>query len=148
WHGPWGVEPGPGGQTATVKRLHCPTCGNEVFFDSLECVRCLTGLAMDLDPGHGIQVVDVATAQPCCQRDLWACNWLAAGRGAPSCRSCVLVDAGGREHDARMLPFQSAQRRALYQLSALGVPWGIESDLRFAFRSKSAGDAAVIGHRS
>ena len=47
-----------------------------------------------------------------------------------------------------MIPFQSAQRRALYQLSELGVPWGADSGLRFAYRSKSAGDSAVIGHRS
>jgi hypothetical protein len=58
-----------------VKRLHCPTCANEVFFDSLDCVRCLTGLAMDVMPGSpGIDVVDVATAQPCVKRDTWGCN--------------------------------------------------------------------------
>jgi hypothetical protein len=131
-----------------VKRLHCPTCANEVFFDSLDCVRCLTGLAMELDAGSGIQVVDVARAQPCTQRDGWGCNWLAVGPGAPFCRSCVLVDAGQHRHDLLMIPFQSAQRRALYQLSDLGVPWWASSELRFSYRSKSAGDAAVIGHRS
>ena len=36
----------------------------------------------------------------------------------------------------------------MYQLSELGVPWGAGSDLRFSYRSKSAGDHAVIGHRS
>ena len=36
----------------------------------------------------------------------------------------------------------------MYQLSELGVPWGAGSDLRFSYRSKSAGDRAVIGHRS
>ena len=47
-----------------------------------------------------------------------------------------------------MVPFQAAQRRALYQLSELGVPWTDAAALRFAYRSKSAGDDAVIGHRS
>jgi hypothetical protein len=131
-----------------VKRLHCPTCANEVFFDSIECVRCLTALAMTIDDTAGIEVIDVATAQPCSMRDQWACNWTAVGPGAPLCRSCVLVYAGDRLHDMSMIPFQSAQRRALYQLSELGVPWGPGSELRFAYRSKSAGDAAVIGHRS
>jgi hypothetical protein len=60
----------------------------------------------------------------------------------------VLVDAGDRQHDLLMVPFQSAQRRALYQLSALGVAWGPGSGLRFAYRSTQAGDDAVIGHRS
>ncbi len=131
-----------------MKRLHCPTCANEVFFDSLDCVRCLTSLAMEVATGPGIQVVDVATAQPCSKRGTWACNWLAVGPTAPLCRSCVLVDAGARQRDLSMVPFQSAQRRALYQLSELGVPWGAGSDLRFSYRSKSAGDHAVIGHRS
>jgi hypothetical protein len=131
-----------------VKRLHCPTCANEVFFDSLECVRCLTRLAMEIDADSGIHVLDVATTLPCIKREMWACNWTAVGPGAPLCRSCVLVDAGDREGHALMVPFQSAQRRALYQLSELGVPWGAGSALRFAYRSKSAGDDAVIGHRS
>ncbi len=131
-----------------MKRLHCPTCANEVFFDSLECVRCLTALAMEIDADSGIQVLDVATTLPCIKRETWACNWTAVGPGAPLCRSCVLVDAGDREHHLLMVPFQSAQRRALYQLSELGVPWGVGSALRFSYRSKSAGDDAVIGHRS
>jgi hypothetical protein len=131
-----------------VQRLHCPTCGNEVFFDSLDCVRCRTALAMGVEGEAGIRVVDVTTAQPCSKRGTWGCNWPAVGPGAPLCRSCVLVDAGGREHDPLMIPFQSAQRRALYQLSRLGVPWGPGSELRFAYRSTAAGDDAVIGHRS
>ena len=124
-----GVEPASGGQTATVKRLHCPTCANEVFFDSLDCVRCLTGLAMEVDagprdPGRRRR----RRPARACKRDTWACNWLAVGPGAPLCRSCVLVDAGERQRDMSMVPFQSAQRRALYQLSELGVPWGAGSD--------------------
>ncbi|HEU4841867.1 MAG TPA: putative zinc-binding metallopeptidase [Ilumatobacteraceae bacterium] len=131
-----------------MKRLHCPTCANEVFFDSLDCVRCQTGLVIDIDADLGIDVADVATIRPCVKRGTWACNWRAVAADAPLCRSCVLVDAGDRQHEASMVPFQSAQRRALYQLSELGVPWGAGSALRFAYRSKSAGDDAVIGHRS
>lgn len=129
-----------------MKRLHCPTCANEVFFDSLNCVRCRSGLVIDLDDGSGIGVADVATTQACAMRSTWACNWCAVGSGAPRCGSCALVDAGDREHEVSMVPFQSAQRRALYQLTELGVPWS-GSGLRFAYRSKSAGDHAVIGHR-
>ena len=131
-----------------MKRLHCPTCGNEVFFDSLNCVRCRTGLVLDVDGVEGIGVGDVATTQPCAKRQTWACNWRAVGTTAPLCPSCVLVDPGDREHEVSMVPFQSAQRRALYQLSDLGVPWGGGSALRFAYRSKCAGDDAVIGHSS
>jgi hypothetical protein len=131
-----------------VKRLHCPTCGNEVFFDSLNCVRCLTTLAMEVDDEAGLQVADATAALSCAMRGPWGCNWTAVGSGAPLCRSCVLVDAGDRQHDVLMVPFQSAQRRALYQLSELGVPWGPGSGLRFSYRSTQAGDEAVIGHRA
>ena len=36
-----------------------------------------------------------------------------------------------------MAPFQSAQRRALYQLNALGVPWTPETDMVAGLREKS-----------
>ncbi|MET0145343.1 MAG: putative zinc-binding metallopeptidase [Ilumatobacteraceae bacterium] len=131
-----------------MKRLHCPTCANEVFFDSLNCVRCLTGLAVDLGPDGAIGLDDVEAVEPCVNRALWGCNWRAVGPQAPLCRSCVLVDDGDRATEGPMIPFQSAQRRALYQLTVLGIPWGAGSGLRFAYRSKSAGDSAMIGHRS
>ena len=137
-----------------MKRLHCPTCRNEVFFDSLNCIRCLTGLAVDLR-GHGeIAVSDVDTGTPCRNRPVWGCNWLAA-RGRPAepvelwCSSCLLVDAGSWATDRRMIPFQTAQRRALYQLNEFGVPWRDSGPtLRFAYRSKDAGDPALIGHQA
>ena len=127
-----------------MRRLHCPTCANEVFFDSLACVHCGTSLVMAV--GDGLRVTDAATGVPCVRRDEWACNWTAAGSGAPLCHSCVLVDAGGHQHDPLMATFQSAQRRALYQLGVLGVPWMV--GVRFIYRSTAAGHDAVIGHES
>jgi hypothetical protein len=129
-------------------RLSCPVCANEVFFDSLACVRCRTELALDLDDDRGLVVSDLATTIPCLRRPTWACNWRAVGPDAPFCRSCVLVDAGGHDQDPAMVPFQSAQRRALYQLSRLGVQTTAGSGLRFAYRSSLAGDDVVIGHRN
>ena len=138
-----------------MKRLHCPTCGNEVFFDSLNCVRCLTGLAIDL-PGDGaIAVIDVDTTTVCANRSTWGCNWCTPTGDDDTdqrCPSCQLVDPGQRAGERSMVQFQSAQRRALYQLSELGVPWRSPAGpgttvLRFSYRSKNAGDAAVIGHR-
>ena len=119
-----------------------------MFFDSLDCVRCGTALVIDLSGDDGITVADVVTTQPCSRRDQWSCNWRAVGPAAPLCHSCVLVDAGDRANDVTMVPFQSAQRRALYQLDQLNVPWLAGTELRFAYRSKAAGDDAIIGHRS
>jgi hypothetical protein len=120
-----------------------------VFFDSLQCVRCLTELAITFDDEGRLSVDDVVAVQPCANRSTWACNWTVAAivDGARWCQSCVIVDAGGWGDDVRMVAFQAAQRRALFQLTALGIPWGPESGLQLTFRSSSAGDAAVIGHR-
>jgi hypothetical protein len=126
-----------------MRRVHCPTCANEVFFDSMACLRCHTPLAMEID--GGLRAVDATRVLPCARRETWQCNWTAVRAGAPLCRSCVLVDAGGHEADPLMTAFQSAQRRALYQLDVLGVPWTI--GVRFIYRSTAAGDDAVIGHR-
>ena len=91
-----------------MKRLHCPTCANEVFFDSLECVRCRTALVIDLGPDGGLGVTDAATTTPCSNRGRWACNWPISGDG-PLCASCLLVDAGSHGDDVRLVAFQSAQ---------------------------------------
>ena len=131
-----------------MKRLQCPTCANEVFFDSLNCVHCSTGLVIELADDGGMTVADITTTEPCARRPGWACNWPAVGAGAPLCTSCVLVDAGESWSNPLMVPYLSAQRRALYQLTELGVPWVGRSELRFAYRSSTAGHDAVMGHRS
>ncbi len=135
-----------------MKRLHCPTCANEVFFDSLNCVRCLTGLAVEVRGRGALSVIDVSSATPCAHRTVWGCNWPAEprpGEETTVCASCRLVDPGGWANDPRMVPFQTAQRRALYQLTELGVQWrDADPALQFAYRSKAADDSATIGHRS
>jgi hypothetical protein len=139
------------GQTAPVKRLHCPTCGNEVFFDSLNCIRCVTGLAVEVRDRGALSVTDVDAGTACAHRTTWGCNWRAdPAAGADAiCASCALVDPGAWATDPRMIPFQTAQRRAIYQLTEFAVPWrGPETSLRFAYRSKDAGDGAIIGHRA
>lgn len=131
-----------------MKRLHCPTCANEVFFDSLECVRCRTALIVDLGELGELAVIDATTTVACVNRAAWACNWRVSGNG-PLCASCLLVDAGKHSDDVRLVPFQSAQRRALYQLTELGILWQFDTGigLSFAYRSKLHGDDAIIGHR-
>jgi hypothetical protein len=120
-----------------------------VFFDSLQCVRSSTELAITFDDDGTLAVVDVAAVRPCANRSTWACNWAVAStvEGARWCQSCVIVDPGAWADDVRMVAFQAAQRRALFQLTALGIPWGPDSGLRVVYRSSSAGDTAVIGHR-
>jgi hypothetical protein len=134
-----------------MQRLACPTCGNEVFFDSLQCVRSGTELALAVGSGGTLTLHDAAVVGRCSMRDRWQCNWIPEHT---TCASCALVDAGGHDDNALLVPFLVGQRRALAQLSALGIEWSHAGDgasasatpLRFTYRSSEAGDAATIGH--
>jgi hypothetical protein len=129
-----------------MQRLMCPTCGNEVFFDSLRCVRCQTELVFEVAAAGALTISDAAAVGTCAMRELWQCNW----KPAPNvCACCAIVDAGPHADNALLVPFLAAQRRALAQLDALGVDWSAISDdrpLRFTYRSSGAGDEPTIGH--
>ena len=56
----------------------------------------------------------------CLMRDTWRCNWRPDAPGEV-CASCVIVDAGEHAANRLLVPFLSAQRRALKQLTQLGV---------------------------
>jgi hypothetical protein len=132
-----------------MQRLACPTCGNEVFFDSMQCVRCGTELAFEVEPDGVLTISDAAATGICAMREQWQCNWRPA---TTICRSCGIVDAGPHADNALLVPFLVAQRRALAQLSALGIEWWAQDanqtgpPLRFTYRSSEAGDPATIGH--
>ncbi|CAN5778206.1 putative zinc-binding metallopeptidase [soil metagenome] len=135
-------------------RLHCPTCGNEIFFDSLVCVRCHTELAVHVPPDGRVVVEDAADVGTCRMRDTWACNWRPPPHAPDGwCENCVTVAAGRHADNHLLVLFQAAQRRALAQLTQLGVAWQhppaggrTTPPLRFTYLSRSAGDEAVIGH--
>jgi hypothetical protein len=129
----------------------CPTCGNEVFFDSLRCVVCGTQLAFDVDVDGTVTIGDAAVVGTCLMRESWQCNWRPQATGI--CTSCVIVDAGEHASNALLVPFLIAQRRALAQLSVLGIDWlpklgdvSVQPSLLFTYRSTGAGDLATIGH--
>jgi hypothetical protein len=147
------------GQTAVnMRRLYCPTCNNEVFFDSMRCVRSDTALAIDLGPGGALTVSDADVVGTCAMRDQWRCNWRPdpTTDGEPLCASCRIVDPGGHADNRLLVPFLVAQRRALSQLGELGIDWIAAEEaldpthppLRFTYRSSMAGDPATIGHLS
>ena len=137
-------------QTAPMERLSCPTCANEVFFDSMRCVRCSTELVYDLQPDGLLVAGDTRMSGACMIRDTWRCNWRPDPAAGPSalCPSCLIVDPGAHTANRLLIPFLTAQRRALWQLTELGIAWASDSALKFNYRSSSAGDSAVIGHLS
>lgn len=135
-------------------RLHCPTCGNEIFFDSLVCVRCQTELAVHVLADGRVVVEDAEVVGTCRMREMWACNWRPPLHAADGwCQSCVTVDAGRHADNRLLVMFLAAQRRALAQLTQLEVDWQHPTPdgrptplLRFTYLSRSAGDEPVIGH--
>jgi hypothetical protein len=131
-----------------MQRFTCPTCGNEVFFDSLQCVVCNTELAFEVAGDGTLTIGDAAVIGSCLMRDSWRCNWHPRANGI--CASCLIVDAGDHANNTKLVPFLVAQRRALAQLSVLGIDWSGESptgpSLLFTYRSTDAGDAPTIGH--
>lgn len=136
-----------------MERLRCPNCDNEVYFDSMRCVRCDTALTVLVDRGGGLRAGDAEVTGSCARRDQWRCNWSPAP-GGELCASCVITDPGGHAESPLLVPFLTAQRRALWQLVDLGVTPAAGADdgtssgppLRFEYRSRHAGEAVTIGH--
>jgi hypothetical protein len=98
-----------------------------------------------------LTINDANVVGGCLMRDAWRCNWRPEDNGL--CASCVIVDAGAHADNALLVPFLVAQRRALAQLSVLGVDWSVnvmnrsvQPSLLFTYRSTGAGDQATIGH--
>jgi hypothetical protein len=134
-----------------MQRLACPTCGNEVFFDSLRCVVSGTELVFDVGVDGVVTISDASVVGTCLMRESWRCNWRPQANGI--CASCIIVDAGEHANNALLVPFLVAQRRALAQLSVLGIDWSpnagdrpVHPSLLFTYRSTGAGDPATIGH--
>ena len=134
-----------------MQRLACPTCGNEVFLDSMRCVVCGTELVFDVSVDGVLTIGDATVVGTCLMRESWRCNWRPQANGI--CASCVIVDAGEHANNTLLVPFLVAQRRALAQLSVLGIDWlpsygdvPVQPSLLFTYRSTGAGDPATIGH--
>ena len=94
------------GQTAeNMQRLTCPTCGNEVFFDSLQCVRLRDRAGVRRRRRrHADDRRCRRRSASCLMRDSWRCNW------RPQAERAV-----------RQLPHRR-RRRACRQRPARAVP--------------------------
>ena len=109
-----------------MKRFHC-VCGQEVFFEDKACSYCNNPLGFNPDTLKMV-VLTRSTLRTCGLRDhAVGCNWLiAAGDSHKQCRSCRLT----RTVPAQDIPInvrrwsvlESAKRRLVYSLIALGLP--------------------------
>src|SRR5690606_26771890 len=79
------------GPVATMQRFSCPSCGNEVHFDSPACLGC--NREIGFAPHSGILLVDASgQAAVCANRQQIGCNWLVEdGDASGFCASCRLT---------------------------------------------------------
>lgn len=70
-----------------MRRFVCPRCDNEVYFDSLACVNCDTGLILD-PTAERFLALGGESAAPCSNREETGCNWVAMD-GLDRCIACA-----------------------------------------------------------
>ena len=115
----------------------CDNCGQLVFFDNVECLRCHSPLGyahprrevVALTPVGDGRLQDrgrpVRVWQRCATGPVTGCNWLVAAPGA-LCESCILTRTRPADTDragmAELVQGEMAKRRLVFQLAELGLP--------------------------
>ncbi len=145
-----------------MKRFHCG-CGNEVYFESGQCVRC--GSALAYDPAAFEMVRLDAGAQRaeapklCANAQYGACNWLVpAGSDKTLCTACsfnrTIPNLSNPENVLKWTKIELAKRYLFYSLFRWNLPItprlaDQERGLAFNFMSDedTPGDEPVLtGH--
>jgi hypothetical protein len=160
-----------------MKLFTCPSCNQVLYFENTLCERCGRRLAYlpelqtlsSLEPvfATGSEAVAapvefVALAPEAngervrlCRNydDHDACNWaLSAASEGPFCQSCalneVIPDIETPETRQAWLRLETAKRRLIYSLSALGLPLEARSSggLAFAFKASTEEEPVFTGH--
>lgn len=144
-----------------MKRFRC-ACGNEVYFENAQCVRCGFAIGYDpdvfemvrIDPARG-----AATPRLCENAQYGVCNWVLPASSADTlCVSCkfssTIPNLQNPENLTKWAKIELAKRYLLYSLYRWGLPIvqrmpGDSRGLTFNFLSDedSPGDEPVLtGH--
>ncbi|HWE66811.1 MAG TPA: putative zinc-binding metallopeptidase [Acidimicrobiales bacterium] len=116
----------------------CDSCGQLVFFDNSQCLRCDSPLGYIHDRRQIIALNEVGddrfidlghpvrTWQRCATSELNGCNWLVPAGSNAMCESCALTRTRPADTDAdgtqQLLSGEMAKRRLIFQLAELRLP--------------------------
>jgi hypothetical protein len=144
----------------------CDSCGQLVFFDNSQCLRCHSPLGYvhqrrdvvaltEVAPDHLVDLSSPVRAwQRCATHVATGCNWLVPAGSNSLCESCVLTRTrpadGDAEGVAELVHGEMAKRRLIFQLAELGLPIvprdeGAGKGLAFDLLS-SAETKVITGH--
>ena len=109
-----------------MRAFSCPTCGQLVFFENTQCLRCGSELGFDPDAGDMV-LRDLEKYWLCANVTLAGCNWLVpAADRHDRCRSCRITatrpDLSDPDDAAAFVAAEAAKRRLVFQLLDLGLP--------------------------
>lgn len=112
-----------------MKRFSCPTCTQEVHFDSALCVSCGTVLGFDPIRGSGGPMSDragmLAATGLCRNAQAAGCNWVAAP-GDDFCLACqhnrLVPDMQVTGNPARWAQLEAAKRGLFYAILRWSLP--------------------------
>jgi hypothetical protein len=121
-----------------MRVFSCHHCGQLVFFDNDECLRCGSPLGYLPDRADLVALTEVAdgrlvelsrpprTWQRCANAGLIGCNWLVPAGSGSLCLSCELTRTRPADTDTtglwEFVEAERAKRRLLFQLGQLGLP--------------------------
>jgi hypothetical protein len=155
-----------------MKAFHCDQCGNLVFFENVQCVRCNHALgflpdAIDLSTLESAGGGQWRALTPAARDRVYkqcangqqhqVCNWLVPAKDSNSfCLACrlndVIPDLTVANHRDLWHKLEVAKRRVIYtllrlRLSTEGAPSEKRPPLRFCFLSDPVGGPPVMtGH--
>ncbi len=113
-----------------MKRFACPRCGNEVHFDSMDCVSC--GLALGLRTDGMTMTGRTETSsdtslKPCRNIEIGACNWMVPAMDETGfCIACrhnrTVPDLGDESNRQSWRVLELGKRKLIYALHTWSLP--------------------------
>jgi len=131
-------------------------CGNRLFFDNTQCLKCNREVAFSLDGAQLRTLDDVRKSKkspehPCANYGSGLCNWLSDTKNS-LCLACRLnvETPSGAESSELLGNMETAKRRLLFTLHALKLPIVPQTEnpagLGFALRRGTAEAPVITGH--